>query len=69
MLGTDLREVRLQQGLSIRELAEKAGLSKEAVSSVERGAKYPTLHTLECLAAALQIRIVIEPQETIVERN
>jgi len=67
MLGSDLREARLQRGLSIREIAEAAGLSKEAVSSVERGAKYPNLHTLECLATALQIRIVIDPLETIVE--
>jgi transcriptional regulator with XRE-family HTH domain len=69
MLGAELRQAREKRGLSVRELARAAGLSAEAVSAIERGQRYPSLRTLECLAAALQITIVIGPEETILERD
>lgn len=67
MLGAELRQVREGRGLGIRELARLAGLSYEAVSAIERGVRYPSLQTLERLAGALRIRIVIGPDETILE--
>lgn len=69
MLGGEIRSVREARGLSIREAAEHAGLSAEALSAVERGARYPSLHTLELLAAALDVRFIIGPDETIIEPN
>lgn len=53
--------------MSLRELAAEADISVEAVSAIERGARYPNLHTLERLARVLDIRIVIGPQDTIIE--
>lgn len=67
MLGAELRTIREGQGLSLRAAAERAGLSREALSSLERGARYPTLRTLEALCTVLNIRIVITPEETIIE--
>ena len=63
-LGPSLQEVRVARGYSLREVAEKAGLSVEAVSAVERGVRYPSLRTLECLAMALNITIVVGPKKT-----
>ena len=69
MLGRELCLVREQRGLSIRELASRAGVSHEAISAIERGIRYPSLQTLEALAPALDINIIIGPDETIVEVN
>lgn len=63
-LGASLRACRISHGYSLREVAEKAGLSTEAVSAVERGVRYPSLDTLERLAKALNITVVIGPKRT-----
>jgi transcriptional regulator with XRE-family HTH domain len=69
MLGAELRQVREDQGLTVRQLANRSGLSVEAVSAIERGARYPSFRSLECLASALRVCIVIGPEETILERD
>jgi transcriptional regulator with XRE-family HTH domain len=48
---------RKENGLTQAALAEKAKISNEFMSGVERGAKLPSLLTLERLAAALKINI------------
>lgn len=68
MLGDDLRGCRKAAGLGVRELAAKTGLSPEAISGIERSRRYPSLQTLELLANALNIRIIVGPDETIVEK-
>lgn len=67
MLGEDIRRARTDAGLTVRALAAIAGLSPEAVSAIERGDSYPNLQTLEVIAGPLHIRIIIGPDETIVE--
>lgn len=67
MLGEDIRRAREAAGLGVRELAAITGLSPEAISGIERKRRYPSLQTLEALATALNIRIVIGPDETIIE--
>jgi len=57
-VGRRIRELREQQGLSLRTLAEKSGLSVNAVSLIERGLSSPTVSSLHRLAAALGVRIV-----------
>jgi len=56
--GTRLRELRVAAGLTQAELAEKAGISVNFISLVERGLKSPTLSTMERLAAALKVPII-----------
>ncbi len=52
--GRLLRRYRLQGGLSQEALAERAGLSADAVGMLERGVRrMPYEHTLESLASAL----------------
>jgi transcriptional regulator with XRE-family HTH domain len=49
-----LRQERERQGLSMTEVAERAGLSQQMVSYVERGMRNPTLDTLLRMAQALE---------------
>ncbi len=54
LLGIWVRQTRLQQGLSQRELADAAGLSRSYVCDIERGrGSEPSLNTLDKLAGAL----------------
>jgi transcriptional regulator with XRE-family HTH domain len=53
--GKRLREVRTKKGISQERLAEKAGLHRTYVSSVERGERNISLINIESLAAALDV--------------
>ncbi|MET8468124.1 XRE family transcriptional regulator [Streptomyces sp. NPDC006422] len=53
MIGNRIREVRKARKLTVRELAERAGVSTGLVSQVERGLTDPSLETLRRLSAAL----------------
>jgi len=50
-----LRREREKRGLSMNLVAERAGLSQQMVSYVEREMRNPTLETLLRIAAALEI--------------
>lgn len=57
--GITLRRFRDRAGLTQEELAELAGLSVDAVSSLERGVRrHPQARTIRSLAAALDLSIV-----------
>jgi transcriptional regulator with XRE-family HTH domain len=56
-LGNRLRELRRQQGLSLRALAEKSGLSANTLSLIENGKTSPSVATLQQIALALSIPI------------
>lgn len=56
-LGNRLRELRRQQGLSLRALAEKSGLSANTLSLIENGKTSPSVATLQQIALALNIQI------------
>lgn len=56
-VGTRLRSLREQQGLSLRALAKRCGLSINAISLIERGENSPTVSTLHRLANALGVPI------------
>jgi DNA-binding XRE family transcriptional regulator len=59
-----LRELRDHRGWTRQELAERAGVSKEAIYTHERGRKHPRRDTLCLLAEALGV----SPADLIVER-
>lgn len=52
MLRT-LRELRVEQGLSLRELAEASGVNKGTISQIERGRLVATRAELDAIAAIL----------------
>ncbi|MEU5809527.1 MULTISPECIES: helix-turn-helix domain-containing protein [unclassified Streptomyces] len=54
-LGEFLREQRRQAQLSLRQLADAAGVSNPYLSQIERGLRKPSADILQQLAKALQI--------------
>ena len=56
-VGNKLRTVREERGLSQRELAQRAGVSTNAISLIERDENSPSVSTLQSLAAALNVRM------------
>jgi transcriptional regulator with XRE-family HTH domain len=56
-MGARLRECRQRRGLSVRALAERAGVSHVTVVRIETGRLSPTVSMLEKLARALGIPV------------
>lgn len=56
-VGQQIRAIREKQALSLRALAERCGLSVNAVSLIERGENSPTVSSLHLLATALDVPI------------
>ncbi|PZQ90684.1 MAG: XRE family transcriptional regulator [Leifsonia xyli] len=56
-IGARLREARLQQGLSLRSVAQALGVSASLISQVETGKTQPSVSTLYALVTHLGISI------------
>lgn len=56
-VGPRLKELREGHGISMRALAQRSGLSANALSMIERGRASPSVSTLSKLAEALGISI------------
>ena len=54
-LGAAIRRLRIERGLSQPQLAEKLGMSVNAVSQFERGVTVPGVYTLAELAVVLGV--------------
>ncbi|MCW2758341.1 MAG: DNA-binding protein [Nocardioidaceae bacterium] len=54
-LGEHLREQRVNAQLSLRQLAEQAGVSNPYLSQIERGLRRPSAEVLQQLAKALRV--------------
>ena len=52
-----LREERDKQGVSMYQIAPKAGLSQSALSLIDRGLRMPALDTLLRIAEVLEVRL------------
>lgn len=50
-----LRELRVERGLSMTELAARAGLSRAMISFIEHELRNPTLDTLLRIASVLKV--------------
>jgi transcriptional regulator with XRE-family HTH domain len=56
-LGPRVRALREAMDLSLRDLAERSGVSAPMLSQVERGETSPTLHVAQRIAAGLELRL------------
>lgn len=56
------RRLRHARGLSIRQLAEEAGISHQSIVNIEHGHKVPRMDTLMVLLSTLNARIGIDEQ-------
>lgn len=61
-LGSALRGERIKAALTQAELAERAGLSRATVISVESGSRFD-IATLFALTRALRLELSLEPRE------
>ncbi len=57
LLGARIKEIRRRQRLSQEKLAERAGISAQYVSNIERGRENPTLDMLLRLADSLRVSL------------
>lgn len=55
MLGSILRQIRKQKGLTIPQVAQKAKLSLSFISEIETNKKKPTEKTVRAIASALRL--------------
>jgi transcriptional regulator with XRE-family HTH domain len=63
-IGARVRELRRRRGLSLSELAVRAGVGKATLSGVEAGTRNPTLETLYSIAGQLGVPladVIAEP--------
>jgi transcriptional regulator with XRE-family HTH domain len=58
IFSNNVRKYRLEQKLSQEELAEKAGLHRTYIGSVERGERNITIDVMEKICSALGLSIV-----------
>ena len=56
-IGERIKALRIEQGMTLAELGEKASLSTSYLSQVERDKTTPSLSTLVDIAAALNVRL------------
>jgi transcriptional regulator with XRE-family HTH domain len=57
LVARNVRRLRHERGYSISELARRASLAKQTLSSIEAGEANPTVLTLTAIAAALEIPV------------
>jgi transcriptional regulator with XRE-family HTH domain len=57
LLGPRIRALREAMEFSLRDLAERSGVSAPMLSQVERGETSPTLHVATRIAAGLELRL------------
>jgi transcriptional regulator with XRE-family HTH domain len=56
-IGKTIRGLRHTRGLTIQQLADRAGMSKTGVAFIERGHTQPTMESLDKLSGALGVSI------------
>ena len=56
-VGSRIKALREAMDLSLRDLAERSGVSAPMLSQVERGETSPTLHVATRIAAGLELRL------------
>ena len=57
VIGEKLRAARQQQGISLRESAQRADVSASMLSQVENGRAYPSVRSMYNIAAALSVPV------------
>lgn len=58
VFGKKVAEMRKMQRLSQEELADRCGVHRTYIGSIERGEKSPTLNTIEKIAKGLNVKII-----------
>lgn len=56
-LGAKIRRLRREAGLTLEDLAERAGLTPHFIGSIELGQRDPSVSTVQAIAGALGVRL------------
>lgn len=64
VVGWNLRRIRVDQHLSIEELAGRAEVDASFVARIERGTANPSIDVIERLAKALKVRLTALVEES-----
>jgi DNA-binding XRE family transcriptional regulator len=68
--GSQFRRIREASGRSLRDVAAASGLSPAGLSQIESGAQNPNVRSLQALAVALDVVVVVDRYGVAVhERN
>ena len=59
-IGTQIKALRQHHKLSVQELADKTGLTKDSIYKIEAGRSRPLLHSLEKIAEVLNKQVEIK---------
>ncbi|CAM3963048.1 helix-turn-helix domain-containing protein [Lederbergia lenta] len=65
MIGKNICKIRKKKGLTITELANRAGIAKSYVSNIERDVnKNPSINVIEKIASVLEVdlKTLIDPE-------
>ena len=58
MIGKNIYRIRMQKGLSLSELADRANISKSYLSTIERNlTDNPSIHVMDKLAKVLDVEL------------
>jgi len=55
IIGENVRLFRKKAGLSLKDLSQKSGVSTSFLGNIEKGARKPTLYTIEKLSDSLDV--------------
>lgn len=72
MIGKRVQQLRKEKGISLTELAERAGVAKSYISNLERDIqKNPSIHFIEKIAGVLKVPIesLIDPDTETRDRD
>ena len=67
VLGAELREQRRRRGLTLVQTANRAGISPQYLSEIERGLKDPSSEILAAIAGALDLTVLELTTSIVVE--
>lgn len=56
IIKSNLKSIRKEKGITVRQLAELSGCSRTYISDIENNHKIPTIYTLCLLAVALGVK-------------
>lgn len=59
MIGDELKQLRRARGLTLRQVAERSGVTESILSKTENGKRDPAVSTVERVAGALGARVVL----------
>src|SRR5947207_1625108 len=65
LIASSLRRERRRSGLSLTELARRAGIAKSTLSQLESGTGNPSLETLWAICVALDVPVELGPGDYI----